>query len=211
MRHALTLVTALASLAVVLAPAAGAAPSRTLFAQSASTPSACEILAGLDETVTDAERREVLLACELEQAITSPEPVVPPALEPVFPPVSAGIGPRDGVPLCAVHDDTQWHPLYDPVLDCHYDHTHKFNPDDPNLVAIFGDVRQWTLGQSISYPWLTGDGAEQTHKHEGYQVDGRWDEKCNSSFARNCITAFRVQVHAVGSLVDEVARFHSQW
>lgn len=141
--------------------------------------------------------------------ITS-EPCALPTPTPV--PRPAGSGPRDGLPLCA-HDQDQWHGAYDPVNDCHYDHLHAFNPDDPKLLELFGDVRQHTGGRTVSYPWLrqVGDVSEQTHKHEGYRWDGRWDRPCLSDFARNCIRAYRIQAHITGSHVDAVSRVHSYW
>ena len=80
----------------------------------------------------------------------------------------------------SAHDKTRWHPHYNSQLGCWYDHVHGADPAAINYVfgapwAFLKNYPQydatkpeWNLG-TISYPWLTGNGMEQSMKHGGYK------------------------------------------
>jgi hypothetical protein len=127
------------------------------------------------------------------------------ALSPSTPLVS-----RDGaVPECPTHDPNVYHPLYDPVRQCHYNHEHH---DDPSVMNdVFGAPGAWfgAAGQSISYPWQTfnDEGVESQLKHEGYKWIVARDLPCGT--AAGCISAYRIQVHAIAGAMDATVRFHS--
>ena len=111
----------------------------------------------------------------------------------------------DSIPLCNDHDREVWHALIREDGACHYDHEHK---DDPNQVNdIFGVPGEWwgQPGQSIAYPWMTSE-MENTRKHGGFGWMVRRDLDCPST---PCLSAFRVQYHAVMSQMGMETRYHS--
>lgn len=139
-----------------------------------------------------------------DSEIRPPTPTVPPS-----PTV-----PVSDVPACPeeLHNPDEWHPLIDPVNDCHYDHEHKHNPND--VADIFGPAGAWFGGTSLSYPWETNH--ENMLKHEAYGWVVRRD--IPSGGRAVWIKDFRWQVHATsapftnadGSLHGGyLARFHS--
>jgi hypothetical protein len=116
---------------------------------------------------------------------------------------------------------------------CTYGHTHGSDPNDPVVANIFGPLPPVLNGQTISYPWATGskiangDYSENcdwlstdplcagttSNKHEVYQWIIRDFGNCapwNRQGSPYQVTAFRVQLHADGSLGANV-RFHSFW
>lgn len=134
--------------------------------------------------------------------------------------VNAGVYDRPCT--AAEHDPNRWHTLVNIEAKCHYDHHHG---DDPNYVAdIFGEPGGWfgRPGQSISYPWQTyktqtinepndayvaAKQMENDLKHEGYTWIVRRDQQCQPG--GNCLTDFRLQVHAIFGAHDAPVRFHS--
>lgn len=140
--------------------------------------------------------------------------VPPTSAPPTNTPVSgARIEPFVGAPLCASHNGTEWHSLWDYKRGCHYDHTHNADPASAN--GVLGPVAASWGGQSISYPWLTGNGMEQTMKHNGYKylvelnlppvdLSLNWQPSGN-----NAITDIRVEHHRMGGLLDLLVRNHS--
>lgn len=118
-------------------------------------------------------------------------------------------------------DVNKWHSLVNIEKKCHYDHQHN---DDPNYVNdIFGVPGAWfgSPGMEISYPWQTFKAAtadeqnsafmanhqmENDLKHEGYIWIVRRDQPCPSG---NCVTDFRIQVHAIMGAGDMPVRYHS--
>ncbi len=118
-------------------------------------------------------------------------------------------------------DSTKWHSLVNVEKKCHYDHQHN---DDPNYVNdIFGLPGAWfaSPGMEISYPWQTFKAAtanepnttymanhqmENDLKHEGYVWIVRRDQPCTNG---NCVTDFRIQVHAIMGAADMPVRYHS--
>jgi len=133
--------------------------------------------------------------------------------------VNAGVYDRPCQP--DEEDPTKWHSLVNVEKKCHYNHQHN---DDPNYVNdIFGVPGAWfgSPGMEISYPWQTFKAAtanepnttymanhqmENDLKHEGYIWLVRRDQPCTKG---NCITDFRIQVHAVMGAADMPVRFHS--
>lgn len=136
------------------------------------------------------------------------------------------------IPLCPTHDKMEWHALYDPDRNCHYDHEHKDNPgvfyvgmsQQEREVAtkvnrLFGKPGEWFGGTSLSYPWQTfmGAGADYTPpspetenmmKHEGYGWVVRVDIP-QPYPNRQWIKDYRVQFHAIFAAAGAVTRFHS--
>ncbi|MCX7928589.1 MAG: hypothetical protein N2558_02805 [Patescibacteria group bacterium] len=126
--------------------------------------------------------------------------------------------------LCtnAEHDRTKWHSLVNPEANCHYDHHHG---DDPWYVAdIFGPPGAWFghSGWSISFPWQTFRATsayessdvhvarkemENDLKHEGYIWIVRRNLPCQGG--KNCVTDYRLQVHAMMGAGDFPVRYHS--
>lgn len=116
--------------------------------------------------------------------------------------------PVSSMPLCPDHDATKWHGLVDKTRNCHYDHTHNW---DPAIVDdLFGPAGALWGGQSISYPWETNH--ENHHKHSGYKYGINRNLGCEFGgtgfMAKNCVDAFRVEYHNAGQL-DIPVRFHS--
>jgi hypothetical protein len=139
---------------------------------------------------------------------------------------------RNGRPA---HDLHQWHGLVAHAADgsvlCTYGHTHGSNPNDPVVANIFGPLPASLNGQTVSYPWATGskiaDGdysencdwlstdplcaGTTSNKHAQYQWIIRDFGNCapwNGQGSPTQVTAFRVELHADGSLGATV-RFHS--
>ncbi len=109
-----------------------------------------------------------------------------------------------------MHDPTKWHALVDPATGCHYNHEHK---DDPHLVDdIFGPVAKYP-GQEISFPWLTGNGTENTLKHEsyGWLVRRNLPAKGSASEDDGFVKALRLQAHMDFHAQGVPTRFHSYW
>jgi hypothetical protein len=129
-------------------------------------------------------------------------------MSPTVPAASGDMGDAT-VPPCPTHDSNVFHALYDPVRKCHYNHEHH---DDPATVNdLFGPPAEWfgQSGQTISYPWQTASdqGTENNLKHEGYKWVVARDLPCGT--AAGCISAYRIQVHAVAGAMDATVRFHS--
>ena len=136
------------------------------------------------------------------------------------------------IPPCESHDRHNYHALYDPSRNCHYDHEHK---DDPTRVTgVFGKPWEWLPqrhqdqlppGQTIAYPWQTWAGLdagaprdpnklENVRKHEGFGWMVRSPEdypgfECFSANSSWCITHHRYQYHAVAGLPGALTRRHS--
>ena len=123
----------------------------------------------------------------------------------------------NGVALCdgqngrPAHDPTKWHPLVardsSGSIICTYGHAHGMDPH-----ALDGTFGALPLGQEISYPWATINGAgvqenSTANKHRAYM----WltDQNIPCTNGRQ-ITAFREELHNDGSL-GATARFHSYW
>ena len=124
---------------------------------------------------------------------------------------------HEGVPICADHNPTAWHPLVERdgagAITCTYGHEHHADPNAVN--DIFGPPGAWYGGdQEISYPWQTSSalGLENHVKHEGYKWYTTRDMECKPSAIAahvGCIRAFRALVHALGTHHDATSRFHS--
>lgn len=157
----------------------------------------------------------------------------PPAPEPTNPPPPGGeIAPFVGAPSCEavglVHNDREWHGIWNSTYGCHWDHEHK---DDPHSGDhLFGTAFYDFAGGEISYPWQTYSGAnylmpnppapnsglfENDGKHNvyGWRVD-LGEEGCTSgdyALSTHCIESFRLQYHGSGNHVGAVTTFHSMY
>lgn len=141
---------------------------------------------------------------------------VPPTVAPTGTTTTAMI---EGVPLCADHQSTVWHPLVRRnsagAITCTYGHEHHADPSA--LDDVFGPPSAWYGGsQSISYPWQTSNAAtgvaENVAKHEGYKWFVERFDQCKPAFPApedGCVIAFRIQAHTMGSASDAVTRYHS--
>lgn len=135
-----------------------------------------------------------------------PTPTEPPA--PTEPPVVTEQPPVPGepfagAPLCADHDDREYHDLWNAEVGCHYDHEHGDNPhavDD-----VFGTEIYGIMDGEISYPWETSH--ENMNKHTSYKWFVREEDECFSRYTGGCITAFRALAHMDGHNV--VSDYHS--
>lgn len=129
----------------------------------------------------------------------------------LLPFASVTVAPSPSAPLCAVHDPSVYHALWNDVLGCHYDHEHG-DMDFAQATAHLGlDVLTLT-GAEISYPWQTPD--ENALKHGGY----KWTFKTTNEDP--CIPAengpngtdgFAVEFHARGNGVEHMHRVHSSF
>lgn len=126
--------------------------------------------------------------------------------------------PAGNVPLCADESNSVvYHALYDPILNCHYDHEHHADPNTVN--DLFGVPGAWfgQPGQSISYPWQTFNATtgvmENVAKHAGYKWIVERNLPCvpanPSVYGNGCVTAFRAQMHMVAGATDATVRYHS--
>jgi len=125
--------------------------------------------------------------------------------------------PYPGAPLCATHNPTAYHTLWNSAEECHYDHEHG-SMDFGQAAALLGvDLTTFTGGQQISYPWQTmhHDGClENDCKHGGY----KWTFKTTNEDP--CIAAevgpngtdgYAVQFHGRGDAEDNLTRVHSSF
>jgi hypothetical protein len=119
----------------------------------------------------------------------------PPATPTPVPPPTGSI---EGVPVCAGHDPTGWHPLVERdaagQVACTYGHEHK---DDPRaLDDRLGPLRYGEVG----HPWETL--RENATKHNVYAWYVVRDQPCIAPLAAPALgkgfTDLRVQVHADG-------------
>lgn len=141
---------------------------------------------------------------------------------------ASAVAPYQEAPLCATHDKTDWHGLWDYVNGCHSDHTQGIDPSAPEVVAVFGDYTQYT-GQEVSYPWQTWKDAgpnldpppanavwENDAKHNGYKFDF-YDFTsqgiCPVAYqgVRSVPVAWLIERHSLGHKPDFMARIHSVW
>jgi len=125
--------------------------------------------------------------------------------------------PYPDAPLCATHNPTAYHTLWNSAEECHYDHEHG-SMDFGQAAALLGvDLTTFTGGQQISYPWQTmhHDGClENDCKHGGY----KWTFKTTNEDP--CIAAevgpngtdgYAVQFHGRGDAEDNLTRVHSSF
>ena len=131
----------------------------------------------------------------------TPEPTNTPTPEPTATPVSGYTKcPVDGHNLVAMHSH------YDAVNDCWYDHTHT------NGAVPSADFIAYT-GQQLSYPWLTGNGAENlpypNGKHEGYNFSSRTTDYMVCADPAFCIDSYEIEWHGMPVNHGMATRFHS--
>jgi len=103
------------------------------------------------------------------------------------------------LPLCETHDPQSWHALTSEAGDCHYNHTHKHNPNQAEVVNIFGLPGAWYgSAESIGYAWETL--SENLHKHWVYTwitrlAIPRLVDNETGKLQANWLSDFRVQAH----------------
>ena len=102
------------------------------------------------------------------------------------------------------HNLVMMHSHYDAANDCWYDHTHGPVPSD-EFIAF--------TGQQLSYPWLTGNGAENlpypNGKHEGYNFSARTTDYMVCADPAFCIDSYEVEWHGMPNNHGMATRFHS--
>ena len=167
-------------------------------------------LVGGDSVEINCDGEQLVLNQEsaLKASVNCQGEADPPDPNPTNTPESEPPPPSGSVPLCPDHDPNQWHGLYDAARNCHYNHAHNGNPHELN--HIFGPVGAWYTGQSISYPWQTPQ--ENELKHEGYKWEAKELDGCLHTVALDhdtCVTAWRIQFHALGGPVAATTRIHS--
>ena len=140
----------------------------------------------------------------------------------------SAVTPYPSAPACESHDDTAYHGLWNDIDGCHYNHTHFLDPLAVQIVAVFGDLTQYT-GQEVSYPWQTWAGAgpnldappanaifENDAKHNGYKFDF-YDFTsqgiCPVAYegVESVPVAWLIERHSLGHKPDFMARIHSMW
>lgn len=134
---------------------------------------------------------------------TPTETLVPPSPTPTQP--SGQVEPYADAPLCQVHNDREYHGLWNYELGCHFDHTHgSTNPHE--LDDVFGtDLFTYMQGE-ISYPWHTA-GENEAIKHKSYVWLVERNLPCFSQYTDGCITDYRAFVH--NDLHNVFATHHS--
>lgn len=124
-----------------------------------------------------------------------------------------------GAPLCATHDPSVWHSLWNAQEGCHYDHEHGVNPNAMAGYVIsgtnitYGKIEDYT-GVQLGYVWQTT--GENVLKHTGYHVQSALDLPCEqqnylylAESQRNCIRSFRIIAHVDHAVREGLGRFHS--
>lgn len=143
----------------------------------------------------------------LTPTATNTPTMTPTATMTATPVVSETVEPFASAPPCLVHDDRDYHGVWNEELGCFYTHSHG---DDPHeLDRIFGTYAYEWMGGEIAYPWQTTD--ENLYKHGGYSWYVREFEDCYSQYEDGCVTAIRALVHAIGASEGNTVPFHSVW
>jgi hypothetical protein len=117
------------------------------------------------------------------------------------------IAPYVGAPACPTHDPTRYHPIWDGVRGCHYDHEHG---DDPALAnQAFGPLGSAWGGNGFDHPFHTPN-EHDAFKHRSHKITVRVGMPCTSvSGSTGCITDLRIMHHL--DFFAAGTRFHSFW
>jgi hypothetical protein len=122
-------------------------------------------------------------------------------------------GPYPGAPLCATHDPSRFHTLWDSARGCHYDHEHGEDPFTAEVANAFPD---FDLRAALGYVEMghqhPTSPAEFSAKHAGLKWQVSLGMPCVGGFesAVWCVTDAVVQYHAFGPQHIELeARVHS--
>jgi hypothetical protein len=130
-------------------------------------------------------------------------------------PSTGNNAPFRGAPLCATHDPTKWHGLWDGTRGCHYDHEHGTNPFTPAVSAAFPGFDLKSLIGNVEVGHSNPSSPmEFTHKHGGWKWESvpQTPQGCVIGFeaATVCVTAAVVGWHTWGDLSQELeADVHS--
>lgn len=118
---------------------------------------------------------------------------------------------------CPSHDATAFHGAIDFARSCAYDHTHNMDLNsDPALAAVFGQwASEWGGSPQVGFPWSSGP-TEKTMKHAGFKGFQVNNLPCSltanlNNVPANCVKAFQVEYHALSSVMDANANFHSYY
>lgn len=125
-----------------------------------------------------------------------------------LPAKAQGSSPYNGAPLCPTHENTVFHPLWDEILGCHYDHEHGTNPFTLDTALNFpGFDLQLLLGGVQIGHTNPSSPIENTDKHGGF----KWDvvtptHGCIGGFegAMYCVTNAVIQYHNFGNYSVEM-------
>ena len=129
------------------------------------------------------------------------------------------IAPYAGAPLCNLHNPDQWHPLWDSVHGCHYDHEHGVNPEGSGIAGVMASLgaptlREWNGGVDFGYVWQTA--GENFNKHRGYKGQSAINlphEQQNYLYMpaskRMFVDAFDITFHQDHGVREGYGRLHS--
>lgn len=157
---------------------------------------------------------------------STPTPTFTPTITPTAtmtatptPTTQANIPAYAGAPLCAQHDPSVWHSLWNSQLGCHYDHEHGANPNAMASYLIsgtaitYGNIEAYT-GVQLGYLWQTT--GENTYKHTGYHILSAVNLPCEQqnylympANQRKCVRSFRIVAHVDHATREGIGRFHS--
>ena len=108
---------------------------------------------------------------------SSPTSVVTPTILPTSSPTSTptatatltNVAAYAGAPLCAEHDSSLWHNLWNAQLGCHYDHEHGVSPNAMASYVIsgtnitYGNIENYD-GVQLGYLWQTTGENQMKHR-----------------------------------------------
>jgi hypothetical protein len=144
-----------------------------------------------------------------------PTPTDVPSATPTLTSTPAPVQPYPGAPLCAAHDNSTFHTLWNAADGCHYDHEHGQNPFTAAVAAAFPgfDLQALLGGVQIGHTNPSSP-AENTVKHGGFkwQVSTAAAHGCDVGFESGTVAvdAYAIQYHAFGpQSVELEARNHS--
>ena len=123
--------------------------------------------------------------------------------------------PYQAAPLCAGHDYSAFHGLWDAAGDCHYDHEHGANPYTAEIAAAFPGFDLFALNCYVQVGGCNPSSpVENVTKHGGmkWQVSASAPQGCAVGFESGTVAvdAYAIQFHSFGpQSVEFEARQHS--
>jgi len=196
---------------------AGDSPNYTL---SCAAPIVVDTPTVAETPTAVATATEAATATDVPTATVTPVSLPTATTKPTpTPTLISMILPYVGAPKCASHDTGYWHPLWNPVLGCHYDHEHGSDPNGMAGYVISGTTMTYGSlaafnGQELGYVWQTTN--ENLYKHTGYHINTAVDLPCEQqnylylpASTRKCIRSFRIVAHVDHAVREGLGRFHS--
>jgi hypothetical protein len=121
--------------------------------------------------------------------------------------------PYPDAPLCAEHDNSTFHTLWNEAEGCHYDHEHGQNPFTEEVHAAFPPLDLYALtGAGVGHTNPSSP-MENHHKHGGFKWDVTLTHSAGCAGGTGSPTgvdALVVQYHAFGDYAVEFeSRVHS--